>query len=157
MTTVQRLPTDSHYSDSLAQNARKRVTQAGRSLPSIPSQTESSDHRPRMTPRNRFRSAVRNVIAFNRLTANVVSVGGEPGIDPRRPLAQLAYGHIKCKCTIEITDYSSLRHSSHVMDNEQFLDFLKSGRREPWAKVRWINIGGLDWDVLSQLAIAYGT
>lgn len=86
-------------------------------------------------------------------------VGAEPGIDPRRSSAFLNYGHIRQKCTIEIADYSSVRASFGRMENRGFTEFLgdpTASKRESWAKVRWINIGGLSWDVISALAIKYG-
>lgn len=45
------------------------------------------------------------------------------------------------------------------MTNRGFIDMLQSdgaSTREPWVKVRWINIGGISWDVLSALALKYG-
>lgn len=129
---------------------------ARHTLSPIQSHIDNTVPRPRLTPRDRFRSAVRKVVAMHRLAANVGSVGGEPGVDPRRAAAQMEYSHIKQRCAIEVINYSSLRHTSRIMNNEEFLEFLKIDRREPWAKVRWINVGGLDWSVLSALAIASG-
>jgi hypothetical protein len=45
------------------------------------------------------------------------------------------------------------------MTNSGFIKFLQDGRasvREPWVKVRWINVGGISWDVISALAMKYG-
>lgn len=45
------------------------------------------------------------------------------------------------------------------MTNNAFIEMMKDPRaseRESWVKVRWINIGGISWDVLSALAIKYG-
>ena len=87
-------------------------------------------------------------------------IGAEPGVDPRRASAHLNYGHIKQNCTIEIVDYSSVRASFGRMENRAFEEFMldqKASRREPWVKVRWINIGGVSWDVISALALKYGT
>lgn len=46
------------------------------------------------------------------------------------------------------------------MTNGELIQFLKNpeaSAREPWAKVRWINVGGLSWDVISALALKYST
>ena len=123
--------------------------------------TPMSPHRPRMAPIDKFRSSVRKVIAMRRgSTAMVRSrVGAEPGIDPRRDSAYLTYGHIRDQCTIEITDYSALTAKFGRMDNRGFIEYLSTERacaREPWVRVRWINIGGVSWDVISALAIKYG-
>ena len=85
--------------------------------------------------------------------------GAEPGVDPRRDLANLVYGHIRENCVIDICDYSSVRSSSGRMGNREFVQFLNdddASAKEPWVKVRWINVSGISWDVISALAIKYG-
>jgi len=87
-------------------------------------------------------------------------VGDEPGVDPRRPLADATFGHLQVPCEIEIVDYSSVRCASRKMTNGEFVDFMnvesaEPVKREPWVKVRWINIGGLSWDVLKAVGIKY--
>ena len=45
------------------------------------------------------------------------------------------------------------------MSNKSFIEMMNhkgASEREPWVKVRWINIGGVDWSVLSALALRYG-
>jgi Mg2+ and Co2+ transporter CorA len=40
----------------------------------------------------------------------------------------------------------------------EFINFLSNPRaceREPWVKVRWINVGGISWDVIRALALKY--
>lgn len=86
-------------------------------------------------------------------------VGAEPGIDPRRESAFMNYGHIRQKCLIEVVDYSAVRSSFGRMTNTEFVRLISDERasaREPWVKVRWINVGGISWDVISALAIKYG-
>jgi Mg2+ and Co2+ transporter CorA len=44
------------------------------------------------------------------------------------------------------------------MTNKSFVDMMgneAASSREPWVKVRWINIGGISWDVISALALKY--
>jgi hypothetical protein len=116
---------------------------------------------PSLTPRERFRSSVRKVIRMTR-TSNMMSgksVGAEPGVNARRDSTSLVYGHLRQKCLIDIIDYSGVRSSFGRMTNREFIDFLNNPRaseREPWVKVRWINVGGLSWDVVRALAIKYG-
>jgi hypothetical protein len=46
------------------------------------------------------------------------------------------------------------------MTNNGFIKFLQNDQAsapEPWVKVRWINIGGISWDVISELGLKYGT
>lgn len=114
------------------------------------------------TPGDRFRASVRKVMAMHR-TSSVINnrrAGAEPGVDPRRESAILQFGHIHQNCVIELCDYSSVRHSFGRMTNVEFVRLLqdpKAHQREPWAKVRWINIGGISWDVISALALRHGT
>ncbi|KZT27495.1 hypothetical protein NEOLEDRAFT_1130461 [Neolentinus lepideus HHB14362 ss-1] len=114
------------------------------------------------TPGDRFRASVRKVIQMHR-TSSVISgrgmgAGAEPGIDPRRQSAYLHYGHIRQDCVIEMIDYSSTNVMAGKYTNKEFIDILnddKAFRREPWAKVRWINVGGISWDVISSLALKF--
>ena len=114
-----------------------------------------------LTPKDRFRAAVRKVIAIHRTSTIALRgrLGAEPGVDPRRDSAFAAYGHVRQKCVIDVIDYSTIRCSAGRMTNSGFIKFLQNDRasaREPWVRVRWINIGGISWDVISALAIKYG-
>lgn len=44
------------------------------------------------------------------------------------------------------------------MSNNDFVSMMttETKEREPWSKVRWINIGGISWDVMSSLAVKHG-
>lgn len=112
-------------------------------------------------PKTRFRYAVRKVIALHRGT-KVMSrrgVGAEPGIDPRSASADAEYGGIKQECVIEVADYSAVRSSFGRMTNREFVELMNdpaASARESWVKVRWINIGGMSWDVIKALSIKYG-
>jgi hypothetical protein len=109
----------------------------------------------------RFRASVRKIMQM-RQTSTIMGAfrgaGAEPGIDPRRASALVSYGHIRENCDIHVVDYSSLRSKFHKFNNKGFIDFLEkhSTTREPWAKARWISIGGVSWDVISTLALTYG-
>nr|GAT54714.1 CorA-like protein [Mycena chlorophos] len=117
-----------------------------------------------MTPKERFRRAVRKVIALHH-GANVLvaqrqrSVGAEPGVDVLRGTADVQYGGIRePNAVIEIADYSSLRSNVRQMSVNAFVNFMEdvdASEPEPWVKVRWINIGGLDWQIIKALAIRY--
>ncbi|KAJ2970664.1 hypothetical protein NUW54_g12680 [Trametes sanguinea] len=114
-----------------------------------------------MTPTERFRSTVRKVMAMRRTSSLMTrrGIGAEPGVDPRRASAFLNYGHIRQQCLIEVNDYSTMRTSFGRMTNAEFIRLLadnNASRREPWVRVRWINVGGISWDVISALALKYG-
>ena len=85
--------------------------------------------------------------------------GAEPGIDVRRDSTSMNYGHIRQSCLIEIADYSSVQSSFRRMTNREFVSFLSdptASTRERWVKVRWINVGGISWDIIRALALKYG-
>lgn len=86
-------------------------------------------------------------------------IGAEPGIDPRRPSSDELYGHITSECQIEIADYSGVSSNFMSMTNAEFVQLMndeKASQREHWVKVRWINIGGLSWDVIKAVSLRYG-
>jgi hypothetical protein len=136
-------------------------TRAARPAVAVASGAAAGPQRPGAA-KDRFKATVRKVMAMHR-TSSVLAgnfgAGAEPGIDPRRASASAQYGHIRQDCVIEITDYSSTKHSFGRMSNHQFVEMLRDPRasqREPWAKVRWINIAGVSWDVVAALALRYG-
>ncbi|KAJ7116472.1 hypothetical protein C8R44DRAFT_792640 [Mycena epipterygia] len=113
-----------------------------------------------MEPLHRFRHTVRKVIAMHRGTTVMTGrgVGAEPGVDPRRASADAQFGGIKQDCVIEVADYSAIRSSFGRMTNREFVNFMgdpNASEREPWVKVRWINIGGMSWDVIKAVSIKY--
>ena len=166
--TAERLPAVRPSNDSAnAHTAEQKHSQhhhAKRGLtspPTSPLAPHSSQRPIFMTPKDRFRSAVRKVMAM-RTTSSFMArrgVGAEPGVDPRRASAFLNYGHIRQQCLIEVNDYSTMRTSFGRMTNAEFIRLLaddNASHREPWVRVRWINIGGISWDVISALALKYG-
>ena len=47
-------------------------------------------------------------------------------------------------------DYSSVRSSVRRISNNEFANLMVMGdERPPWSRVRWINIGGISWDVIT--------
>ncbi|KAF8899336.1 magnesium transporter [Infundibulicybe gibba] len=114
------------------------------------------------TPLERFRRAVRKIMAMHRGTSLLAGTAGmagaEPGVDPRRASADAAYGHIHQDCVIEVVDYSAVRSSFGRMTNREFVNLMgdhKASEREPWVKARWINIGGMSWDVIKAVSLRY--
>lgn len=115
-----------------------------------------------LSPIERFRMSVRKIMHINKTSSCFLGKGpgAEPGVDVRRDSAYLNYGYIRQNCRIEVADYSSVRSTSGRMTNVEFINFLNNAQaseREPWVKVRWINVGGISWDVIRALALKYGT
>ncbi|KAG6900273.1 hypothetical protein C0993_000461 [Termitomyces sp. T159_Od127] len=92
--------------------------------------------------------------------------GSEPGINPRRVSARLTYGNFRQACVIEVADYDADNATLRRMGNDELISLLNepctrqnssqnisSSTRRPG--VRWINIGGIDWDVISAVALKY--
>lgn len=156
----------SHISHRLhnGENGRPSIELETTSPRSVRSQRNAPDSAPRttfQTPTERFRASVRKVMAMRRTSSMMVNrgIGAEPGIDPRRASAFLNYGHIRQQCMIEVVDYSAVRSSFGKMTNREFVDYMgntQASARDAWVKVRWINIGGISWDVISALAMKYG-
>ncbi|KAH7343946.1 hypothetical protein B0J17DRAFT_644634 [Rhizoctonia solani] len=121
-----------------------------------------SSLRPPVRPIAKLRSSVNKVIAMNRAQSALLDFvpGTEPGADPRKSTSAELYGGIKANCKIQICEYgpSKARFTDH--DNRSFINWLDSNeatsKREIWNKVRWINIAGVSWDVISALALHYG-
>jgi hypothetical protein len=75
--------------------------------------------------------------------------GAEPGIDPRRESVKRAYAYIHEECEVEVIDYSAEQVKFQQFNNESFLSFLDKTDRSPPMKVRWVNIAGISWDIIS--------
>lgn len=83
--------------------------------------------------------------------------GSEPGVDPKRDSDE--YAHITADCQVDVIDYSRDKVANQVLDNRGIINLLNANgkSRPPWAKVRWINIKGIDWSVIRTLSLTYGT
>lgn len=91
------------------------------------------------------------------------AAGAEPGINPRHT-SSARFRHFQQECVIEVADYTADDISVKRLSNAELVDFIKlpdlplksglAGSVRPG--VRWINIGGVDWDVMSSLALKYG-
>lgn len=132
-------------------------------MTAIPASPMMSSSKRYESPKAHFKAAVHKVIAMHRtsymLSSGPAGVGAEPGIDPRRSSVHQHYGHLRQKCIIDIIDYSPLRASFGRMTNTELvrlLDSPEASAKESWARVRWINVAGISWDVISALALKYG-
>jgi len=168
------VPSQGHgFGHSLAKTMSRRTAQSGRHRASASVRRDPAlTVHFAMEPKERFRSAVHRVIAMRRGASFLGGtiqrgVGAEPGVDPRRASADNMYKHLDKRCAIEIVDYSSIRSERREMNNEEFVDFMGIGTgpdgednppaRAPWVKVRWINIGGISWDVIKAASLRYRT
>lgn len=82
--------------------------------------------------------------------------GAEPGVDAVRDSPE--YDHIKADCQIDVIEYGQEKSSFREFDNKGFLRYLSTvGKgKDDWAKVRWINVKGMDWSIIKALSLVYG-
>ncbi|KAJ3569911.1 hypothetical protein NP233_g4745 [Leucocoprinus birnbaumii] len=100
---------------------------------------------------------------FSSLRRRPSAAGAEPGANPRRDSSVAKYAQYKQECIIDVVDYDAEDATIERLGNVDFINMMKAGYSKdandeldshPKA-VRWINIGGVDWDVLSTLALRY--
>lgn len=103
----------------------------------------------------RFRASAQRLIRMRRLTAASIP-GAEPGVDAVRDSSE--YDHITADCQIDVIDYGQTKSCFREFDNKGFLTFLSTvGKgKDDWAKVRWINVKGMDWSIIKALSLVYG-
>ncbi len=90
-------------------------------------------------------------------------VGAEPGVNPHRDSSIAKYSHFKQECLIDVIDYDTDDASLERFGNVDFINMMNDGyakvsrgEPDPHPKVvRWINIAGIDWDVLCSVALRY--
>ncbi|GAA6052075.1 hypothetical protein JCM3770_006617 [Rhodotorula araucariae] len=109
--------------------------------------------RPQQRTSSQKLAAVRAALA----AANIISLQQDtdwetrpPGIDPRR----VDIPSLKCRTVIQVADFAAHRAEFSVLTNETLSDFLALPRPE-FAKVRWMHVNGLSWDVLKPLALHF--
>ncbi len=68
------------------------------------------------------------------------------------------FRHLVAQCQIDVIEYGKDKASFEEFDNQGLADFLKlRGRQKAdWATVRWINVRGIDWEVIKSLTAVYG-
>lgn len=91
--------------------------------------------------------------------------GAEPGVNPRSVLSFAKYGHFSQDCVVDVVEYDNDEVDVRQLSNEGLVRLLEEERVDaraagacpplPPRMVRWINIGGIDWNVLSALALRY--
>ncbi|VDB86235.1 unnamed protein product [Peniophora sp. CBMAI 1063] len=80
----------------------------------------------------------------------------EPGVDLNLEASRRLYGGVRTNCEIEVIDYSSKIHNATgVMDNTAFAAWVAGEgqkSRSEGRNVRWINVAGIDFEVLFTIA-----
>ncbi|KAJ1308494.1 hypothetical protein OPQ81_004198 [Rhizoctonia solani] len=139
----------------LPSGPRNSSTNAPRLLSVPPTQNIPSS-------KDKFRSLVNKVI--NRRRACIAIREGVPrahsidqGADPRNQRSDLRFGSRLTKCAIEVTHYSETRCQTISYDNAGLVNLLNGDglTKLKNGEVRWINVAGISWDVVKELAIRF--
>ncbi|KAJ4372640.1 hypothetical protein N0V86_008002 [Didymella sp. IMI 355093] len=76
--------------------------------------------------------------------------GAEPGVDVRDEEAAARFAHLRQQCEITVVDFSAEKIQTYELDNDTLQDFVKRPK-DDWVECRWVNVNGLDFDVISEL------
>jgi hypothetical protein len=76
--------------------------------------------------------------------------GAEPGVDVKDEEAAARFAHLHQQCDITVVDFSADRIQTYQIDNDTLQEFVKKPKDE-WVECRWVNVNGLDFDVISEL------
>ncbi|KAL8280853.1 hypothetical protein RQP46_006857 [Phenoliferia psychrophenolica] len=123
----------------------------------IEEETDHDDdkHRPATDTRTstqKFQQATRKVMLANRAISynKGWTTGREPGIDPRH----VDLPDLHNKVVVQVVDLCREDARFTVLENADVPGFLAKPRPE-WAKVRWMHVNGLSWDVIKPIALEY--
>jgi hypothetical protein len=106
----------------------------------------------KIAPIDQFRNVVRRVIHMNRM--RTLTDGEDPGLDARKMSTYQLYGARTEHCSIDIIDFGPAKVNFSRLNNSTLEAALKA-KRGNYAKLRWINVTGVSWDVISMLALEY--
>jgi hypothetical protein len=87
-------------------------------------------------------------------------------VNPRSGTSIAEYSHFKQECVIDVVDYDADDVTFRRLSNAGLIELLKAEEEHtteesdsatllPPRMVRWINITGIDWSVLSAVALTY--
>jgi hypothetical protein len=99
--------------------------------------------------------AVSNIRAVQRPRQNSVPYAGSIAAEPGLDYTTLDVEGFDASAEVTVTDYSFERYNVSRMDNLEDLQKFFADDRPLWAKVRWINVHGLNWKYIKFLASTY--
>lgn len=76
--------------------------------------------------------------------------GAEPGVDVKNEEAAARFAHLRQQCDITVVDFSAQKIQTYELDNDTLHDFMQRPK-DNWVECRWVNVNGLDFDVISEL------
>ena len=110
-------------------------------------------------PIEQFRTAARKVMKIRKAHIALKDLSPGMGGDIQGSTMYEMYGHRQENCKVHVWDYGPTRAVPRSFDtNYGFVQWLEGEGSKPrgvWNKVRWINISGLSWDILSELQLKY--
>mmetsp|Transcript_18747 Transcript_18747/g.33472 ORF Transcript_18747/g.33472 Transcript_18747/m.33472 type:complete len:511 (-) Transcript_18747:466-1998(-) len=109
---------------------------------------------------NKFVKGVRRVIAQQRLLGRMRQFnslpGAAPGIDTKRARYDALAERFHAPADVTAVEYNvDNMHIHRALDRESMLAFIRKPRPDADDTVRWINVDGLNWTILSELAETY--
>ncbi|KAM0789443.1 hypothetical protein ACM66B_000266 [Microbotryomycetes sp. NB124-2] len=104
----------------------------------------------RSSSASKFQSAARKISAARILSRRDVYEPRTPGIDARK----VDLPDLHCEAVIQTVDCSKQAVEFGVYDATSLRSYLDRDRPD-WAKLKWIHVNGLSWDVIKPLAIKY--
>lgn len=83
-----------------------------------------------------------------------ITLDHRPGVDPEKA----SFKRMTGKVSVQVVDWCSSRSIVRRFDSAAaFLEFLYDAQSErpSWSRARWINVDGLNWSVIRELAIRH--
>ena len=71
-------------------------------------------------------------------------------MDVKDEEAAARFAHLHQQCDITVVDFSADRIQTYQIDNDTLQEFVKKPK-DDWVECRWVNVNGLDFDVISEL------
>ncbi|KAJ7273360.1 hypothetical protein C8J57DRAFT_1317642 [Mycena rebaudengoi] len=120
---------------------------------------QSSVHSTRLDEKPSFRGSKPGRPFSSTLRRRNTGIGSEPGVDPRSDNVDEQHRYFSQQCAIQVADFSSEQVALETMSNAEFVKLMQESKppieAEGQHPLRWINIGGISWDVISAMALRY--
>eukprot|EP00873_Tetraselmis_striata_P025817 jgi/Tetstr1/446081/TSEL_033682.t1 len=106
---------------------------------------------------SQLKVAADRIIAQNKLLREMRSIpGASPGIDTKRSRYDELAQRFHAPCSVTAVEYNVEGVVvERELDRKGLLTFINAPRKEEDGTVRWMNVDGLNWGILSQLAAEY--
>lgn len=104
--------------------------------------------------KRRWQNAAQKVIGINHITSTY-RPGALQGLDVKRHSYNSLFGGLHTDVDVTVVDYNKDQVEVATGITNSMLPEVLKVARPSWSKVRWINVQGLSWDVITTLAVAF--